>query len=757
MSYKVVQTSLKDINFSSIFSINNSTYLFDCPDGTQRNLAEQGVKFSKISNLLFTKADTTSTAGYYGFNMSRWQQVSGILPAHSAKVPKSNTKQTKEETPPPENVKIYGLKSLKSMFDYSEHFFIQDQLNSFFEVNKCNEFTNYVTGESKLFQDSNITVIPFESASLCVSYFIVPNEKRRPLNSQKAKALGVKEGKDLGKLSAGQNVIINGVEIKANDVLEEAPPRNCVLILRIDTLDDVNFYLTSPEFQLKVLERNDMKYYVSVTHILLSDCSIMLVKEFLSLINLLKIVSKKIVIDNKQLNKPFLLNECKFKTTKLINSIINNNCNVSSLPSFNNSLDLIDWQLPFLKFLQEYEILLICPGWELNILKNEVCTQKFEFTKLQELDDFIKLNSIQLSLTPTIEPEIQEPTICILGSSSQKPCSHRNVSSILLEYRSKFILMDCGEGTYQQLFHLYNSAYQIDFVLCNTHIIFLTHKHGDHFLGIINFLMHVHQARYASQLTLMPLYIITPVTLKLWLENQIKLNFGEFKDFIVIDCEEINPLPYKVYKEIIDKIEATEDNDDLKMNIQDIEPVSLDKINEIVDLSLNQFENNKEETLISQFRKFCKSALNFSIFAIEVLHCNDSFGCMLLENDKKWKITYSGDTRPCNNLVNFSQGSTVVIHEATFDNSLQLDAKRKMHSTFQEALNVGKLSWRTVLTHFSPRYSKGAPTSTEIEESKTIIVHDGLFFKLSQLEDLYKYNSVFDGLLMKLEKTNILD
>jgi ribonuclease Z len=49
---------------------------------------------------------------------------------------------------------------------------------------------------------------------------------------------------------------------------------------------------------------------------------------------------------------------------------------------------------------------------------------------------------------------------------------------------------------------------------------------------------------------------------------------------------------------------------------------------------------------------------------------------------------YSGDTRPCSDLVQAGQGATVLIHEATFDESKQLDAIDKKHSTTAEALEV---------------------------------------------------------------------
>ncbi|KAG0231928.1 Zinc phosphodiesterase ELAC protein 2 [Actinomortierella wolfii] len=69
---------------------------------------------------------------------------------------------------------------------------------------------------------------------------------------------------------------------------------------------------------------------------------------------------------------------------------------------------------------------------------------------------------------------------------------------------------------------------------------------------------------------------------------------------------------------------------------------------------------------------------------------------------------YSGDTRPCNNLVEAGMGATVLLHEATFEDDMVLEARNKNHSTTSEAIRVGEgmNAQFTLLTHFSQRYPK---------------------------------------------------
>lgn len=72
------------------------------------------------------------------------------------------------------------------------------------------------------------------------------------------------------------------------------------------------------------------------------------------------------------------------------------------------------------------------------------------------------------------------------------------------------------------------------------------------------------------------------------------------------------------------------------------------------------------------------------------------------------KITYSGDTQPCEALINVGKNSDILIHEATMEDDLWREARMKMHSTVSEAIEVGrKMDARfVILTHFSQRYAK---------------------------------------------------
>lgn len=73
----------------------------------------------------------------------------------------------------------------------------------------------------------------------------------------------------------------------------------------------------------------------------------------------------------------------------------------------------------------------------------------------------------------------------ILGSSAAIPTSTRLTSSQLINYHNKFMLIDCAEGTQMQLrrFHL---------PMLKINHIFISHLHGDHYLGLPGLIFSMH-------------------------------------------------------------------------------------------------------------------------------------------------------------------------------------------------------------------------------------------------------------------------
>jgi ribonuclease Z len=66
----------------------------------------------------------------------------------------------------------------------------------------------------------------------------------------------------------------------------------------------------------------------------------------------------------------------------------------------------------------------------------------------------------------------------------------------------------------------------------------------------------------------------------------------------------------------------------------------------------------------------------------------------------------SGDTKPCDQIIAFSEDADILIHEATFDSRLQDIAKEYGHTTASQAAEIAEKARveKLFLVHISPRY-----------------------------------------------------
>ncbi len=79
------------------------------------------------------------------------------------------------------------------------------------------------------------------------------------------------------------------------------------------------------------------------------------------------------------------------------------------------------------------------------------------------------------------------------------------------------------------------------------------------------------------------------------------------------------------------------------------------------------------------------------------------------------KIVYTGDSMPSRTLIERARGADVLIHDATSDAALEEKANRYGHSSSRQAAEVAKEAGvgLLVLTHLSPRYDDASSILTD--------------------------------------------
>ena len=290
--------------------------------------------------------------------------------------------------------------------------------------------------------------------------------------------------------------------------------------------------------------------------------------------------------------------------------------------------------------------------------------------------------------------------LIFLGTSSAIPTNHRNHSAIALKGFGEIILFDCGEGTQRQMTKAKLSPMKIN-------KIFITHFHGDHILGVPGMIQSM-----AFRGRTEPLTIYGPTGLKELIEN-IK-NLGYFALSFKINVHEVS------------------------------EGIILDESNYSVRCCRTQHSVLNIAYSINEKRspKFIKElALKHGVMP------GPDFGKLqrgipvkvgekiinptqVLGKDRKGrKIVYSGDTSPCNQMINFSKDADILIHESTFNNSHKDNAIETGHSTAAMAAEIAKKAnvKLLLLTHISTRYKDTKTLEKEaLEVFENLIIADDM-------------------------------
>ena len=270
-------------------------------------------------------------------------------------------------------------------------------------------------------------------------------------------------------------------------------------------------------------------------------------------------------------------------------------------------------------------------------------------------------------------------SIIFLGTGGSWPSVKRNVSSVAIKRAREIILFDCGEGTQRQFQKSKLSYMQIS-------KIFISHFHGDHFLGLPG-LIQTMQLNDRS----IPLHIYGPKGIKKLVDQLLSL--GYFKpnyEIIVNQIDEDDTLDFDEY--IIKILRVKHGIPALAYCLE--EKLRPGKFNKPKALKLGI----PEGPLFSKLQQGKKIALKDG----RVIKPE-----MVLGAPRKGrKIVISGDTVPINEMIAFSKSADVLIHDATFDSSFKEISHEYGHTTASQAAEIAKKAnvERLFLTHISPRY-----------------------------------------------------
>jgi len=282
--------------------------------------------------------------------------------------------------------------------------------------------------------------------------------------------------------------------------------------------------------------------------------------------------------------------------------------------------------------------------------------------------------------------------IVFLGTSGSMPTPRRSASAVAVRRKGEVILFDCGEGTQQRMV-----AARIGFRRPTR--VFISHLHGDHVLGLPGLLMTMTMLRRER-----PLHLYGPQGLLSFIRAFSR----------VLDAP---GFPLEVY-------EISGEGVVFAGSEYTVEAVRADHEGECWSYAL------AEHPRPGRFHP--ERARNLEVPEGPLWSRLQRGGDVVLEDGRLVrssdivdpprrgrKLVYSGDTRPTEALAALADGADVLIHEATFDDSLAERATEDGHTTASGAAEVAARAHAglLLLTHISSRYQD---TSLLLEQATAV-------------------------------------
>lgn len=273
--------------------------------------------------------------------------------------------------------------------------------------------------------------------------------------------------------------------------------------------------------------------------------------------------------------------------------------------------------------------------------------------------------------------------ILFLGTGASVPSRDRSLPCVAVRQGRSISLFDCGEGSQRQLMISPFSFMKVD-------RIFISHLHGDHILGLPGLLQTMGMSGRKD-----PVHVYGPSGLGDALRSMLDACEGELE-----------------YELIIEEVGGGE-----TFSFESFDVTVVPTVHNTPSVGFvyrehdrpGQFNKEKAERLgLVPGDDFSRLQAGETVKGVspEQVIGPDRPGCSMV---------YTGDTIPCDSIMEVSKGIDVLIHEATYIDGDSELAREHFHSTAKSAAETAvKCNVRVLaLIHISNRYGDGEASLTE--------------------------------------------
>ncbi len=276
--------------------------------------------------------------------------------------------------------------------------------------------------------------------------------------------------------------------------------------------------------------------------------------------------------------------------------------------------------------------------------------------------------------------------IVFLGTAGSWPTKERSASAIALDTEKELVLLDCGEGTQRQFFRSTVSFMRV-------RRIFITHFHGDHFLGLPGLI----QSMCLNNRTA-PLDLYGPPDSQEMFERVLAMGYFTLRFPVHLHplrSDEVVELPgYSVRTARADHTV----------------PALAYRVEE--GPKRGRFDAAKAHALGIRGRDFARLEEGETIeVGGRSIHPDEVIG----PPRAGLSVVYSGDGRPSTEVMKLAHRASALIHEATMGEEHEAEANAWGHSSARQAADIAREAevGHLFLTHFSSRYKDAEPLAVE--------------------------------------------
>lgn len=668
-------------------NFGTAKFLFNVPEGFQRIISEQKFKISgdKLNHIFFTQTSSETFGGFPGLYITL-----------------SNLFSTKLNLIAPQSQNLRKILQTGHSFLRNDRIplnFIESTENNSECGSKRKASSNYCFENEHLCvqavhlkssdpQSDQVPTMaqqfPPEKLVDCkgpgsvVSYICDIKGPRGKFNVEKAKAMGLGPGREYSRLTSGESVTLqDGTVIRPEDVVEPALKGSTIAIIDCSSKAFLKSLIESKDFDFANRE------YELAIH--LTPADVMEEQDYISWMQMFGSQTEHIITNT-------LLAKCEdvFGRSRSMQERMHNVDSDMFPLLFNLEAPFTRFQFPSnLKVTGSQNLM----SFDMTPKKRGTSGYGFDVSHVQGQISIIKdlMGTTEFKSLAAEFAQLKQrvkkvdplsPEISFFGTGSSVPSTYRNVSGITLRLNNNqdMLFLDAGEGTWNQMIRRYGIKLATKHLM-KTKLFWISHLHADHHIGLLRLL-----EEYAHHNdTEIPL-VIGPRVVLCWLEDFARISRKSIR-FIGIPNQYFDPLS--------------------ETRISENTVSALEKL-------------GMEEWVTARVR-----------------HCMESYG-ICMKHSSGWKLVYSGDTVPCENLIRLGKDASILIHEATFCDDMLMEAKKKQHSTASQAIQVGcRMNAEfIILTHFSSRYRTMQSIVNSIPDHKigsVAIAKDFTRFKFSDL------------------------